>query len=354
MGFFMFSAEKTGIFSSENAKIKRNIFSVCVCSQSLPKGSDILKKSAISIACVSIAAAACVMAIVPRAVESSAPAAETLRPELREYRKTVKAGGSFSYLGQREITSALPLVIERFSVSAGDTVSVGDEIATVDRRSSAALIESMGQVKMLAIPASNLEAAIAMIPEKITADCSGRVISTAPGGTAVQSGSSLASVANTDQLSVSAAVSELDIAKVEIGQTALITLAAYPGEVFSGKVTDIAQTARDQYSGAVLETVVDVRVTPDEFDERLKPGLSADVEIAISGERVICVLPYDALGQDAQGEYVFVYEDGKAARRDVITGAEFADGTEIVSGIDESDVVFKDPEGLADRSYIRM
>lgn len=312
-----------------------------------------MKKSAIVIAAASVAAAVCGAAVVPRAVESSAPAAQTVRPEVREYCETVSGSGSFSYLGQREITSALPLVIERFSVSAGDEVSVGDEIAAVDRQSSAALIESLGQVKMLAIPASNLEAAIAMIPEKITSDCSGKVTATAPSGTAIQSGSSIASVSKSRNLSVTAAVSELDIAKVEVGQKADITLAAYPDETFRGTVTDIAQTARDQYSGAVLETVVDVTVTPDAPDERLKAGLSADVEIALGDTRGICVLPYDAIGQDDDGEFVCVYENGKAARRAITTGAEFADGTEITSGINSGDTVFKEPEKIVDKRYIR-
>lgn len=311
-------------------------------------------KKAIVILAATFTAAVGVMVIVPRAVESSAPAAETLRAETREYSETVGGSGSFTYLGQREITSSLPLVIESFSVSVGDEINVGDEIATVDRRSSAALIESLGQVRMLAIPASNLETAIAMIPEKITSDCTGRVISTAPSGLAVQSGSSVASVANSDDLSVTAAISELDIANVSIGQKAQITLAAYPDEIFSGTVTNIAQMARDQYNGAVLETVVDVTVTPDVPDERIKSGLSADVEISLGEPREICVVPYSAIGQDEAGEYVYVYENGRSIRQSITTGAEFAEGTEITSGIGKDDIIFKEPDKIADKSYIRL
>ena len=311
-------------------------------------------KKTIVVLTAAIAAIIGVLAIVPKAVESSAPAAETLRAETREYSETVCGSGSFTYLGQREITSSLPLVIDSFSVSVGEEVNVGDEIATVDRRSSAALIQSMGQVTMLAIPASDLETAIALIPEKIVSDCIGRVVSTAPNGSAIQSGSSIASVARSDSLSVTAAISELDIAKIETGQRAAITLAAYPDEVFSGTVTDIANTARDQYNGAVLETVVDITVTPDTPDERIKSGLSADVEIALCEPREICVVPYAAIGQDGAGEYVYVYENGQSVRRSVTTGAEFADGTEIISGVDKNDIIFKDPEKLADRSYIRV
>lgn len=311
-------------------------------------------KKTIAVLAAAAAAAAGALAIVPRAVESSAPAAQTIRAETRKYNETVSGSGSFAYLGQLEITSSLPLVIESYSVNVGDEVNIGDEIAAVDRRSTAALIESMGQVTMLAIPASNLETAIAMIPETIVSDCTGRVIRTAPNGSAIPSGSSVASVARSDSLSVTAAISELDIAKIAVGQQAQITLAAYPDEVFSGTVTDIAQTARDQYNGAVLETVVDITVTPDAPDDRIISGLSADVEIALSDPREICVVPYAAIGQDEAGEYVYVYENGRSIRKSIITGAEFADGAEIVSGIGKSDIIFTEPDKIADKSYIRV
>ncbi len=291
---------------------------------------------------------------VPYAVESATPVSETLRASVRNYNESVVGTGELAYLGQHEITSALPLVIEKLLVCEGDMVDVGDTIATIDRESSAALIESLGQVTALAISATNLSTAVAMLPEKITSDCSGRVISATNSGQAVQSGYSIATVAQTEELAVTAAISELDIAKVAVGQDACFYLAAYPDDVFFGKVTAIAQSARSQYNGAVLETVVDVTITPDDPDERLKSGLSAEVEIRLSAPRKICVLPYSAIGQDDAGEYVYVYENGKAIRRDIFTGAEFADGTEIKKGVSASDIVFRDPQEIANRNFIRV
>jgi len=291
---------------------------------------------------------------VPYAVESATPVSETLRASVRSYNESVVGTGELAYLGQHEITSALPLVIEKLLVREGDMVEVGDTIATIDRESSAALIESLGQVTALAISATNLSTAVAMLPDKITSDCSGRVISATNSGQAVQSGYSIATVAQTEELAVTAAISELDIAKVAVGQDACFYLAAYPDDVFFGKVTAIAQSARSQYNGAVLETVVDVTITPDDTDERLKSGLSAEVEIRLSAPRKICVLPYSAIGQDDAGEYVYVYENGKAIRRDIFTGAEFADGTEIKKGVSESDIVFRDPQEIANRNFIRV
>lgn len=291
---------------------------------------------------------------IPRAVESAVPISETLRAGSRSYSESVSGSGSLAYLDQHEITSALPLVIEKFTVSVGDTISVGDVIAVVDRSSSAALIESLGQIKALAIPAANLSTAIALLPETVTADCSGRVITTAACGKAVQSGSSIATVAGSSELAVTASVSELDISKIELGQRARFSPAAYPDEEFFGEVTAIAAAARSQYNGAVLETVVDVTITPDKTDERLKSGLSADVEIMLSDPREVLVLPYSAIGQDDDGEYVFVYEDNKAVRRGIRTGVEFSDGTEILSGITAEDMVFGDPEKLSDKGFVRI
>lgn len=291
---------------------------------------------------------------VPRAVESATPVSETLRASLRSYNESVTGAGELTYLGQHEITSSLPLVIEKLLVREGDIVEVGDTVAIIDRESSAALIESLGQVSALAISATNLSTAVALLPEKITSDCSGRVISAANSGQAVQSGYSIVTVAQTEELAVTAAISELDIAKVAVGQNVRFNLAAYPDEAFSGMVSAISQAARSQYNGAVLETVVDVTVTPDDPDERLKSGLSAEVEIQLSEPRSICVLPYSAIAQDDTGEYVYVYENGRAVRRDVFTGAEFADGTEVRTGVSANDIVFQDPQEIADRSYIRV
>lgn len=297
---------------------------------------------------------AVIIGAIPQAVESSTPVSETLRADVRSYTETVCGRGELAYTGQHEITSALPLVIEKFLVSEGDTVSVGDTIATVDRDSSAALIESLGQVKALAVAAANLSTAISLLPEKITSDCAGRVISTGGSGRAIQSGYSIATVAQTENLTVTAAVSELDISKISAGQRVNFTLAAYPDDVFFGTVTGISEAARSQYNGAVLETVVDVTITPDSADERLKSGLSADVQILLSDPRNICVVPYAAIAQDETGEYVYVYEDGKAVRRNIFTGAEFADGTEVKKGISETDIIFKSPEEIGSKTHIKI
>lgn len=300
------------------------------------------------------AAVAILAGAAPKAVESSVSAAKTLRAGTRSYNETVAGSGSLAYSGEHEITSALPLVIDKFYVAEGDSVEVGDRIASVDKAATASLIESLGQVSQLAVAAANLSTAVSLIPEEIFSDCAGKIISVAGNGASIESGYAIATVSQGSRIYVNAAISELDIAKVEIDQPVRFTCAAYPDEFFSGTVSGIASAARNQYSGAVLETVVDIRVTPDKEDERLKSGLSADVEILLEEPRQICVLPYEAIGQDDAGEFIFVYEDGAAVRRNIFTGAEFADGTEVIKGVAPTDIVFAEPEKISQKSYIKL
>lgn len=309
------------------------------------------KYIALAIACAALAAG---VSYLPAAVEASVPAAVSISPTEVYYSESVNTSGTLCYIGQGDVTSALPLVLSEFEVEEGDHVEVGDVIARVDRKASETFISSLGKVSQLAAATASLSTAMSLIPEEITADRSGTVISTARAGAAVESGTSIATIAGTDSLVLTSAVSELNIARIQPGQPVEFTLSAYPNDVFTGTVSKIAGSARSQYSGAVLETVVDVLISPDTTDPRLRSGLTADVRFQLSDPRKICVLPYNAIGQDEEGEYVYLLEDGAAVKHKIFTGAEFSDGTEVIKGATINDKVFLDPEDISLSRYVRI
>ena len=309
------------------------------------------KYIALAIACAALAAG---VSYLPAAVEASVPAAVSISPTEVYYSESVNTSGTLCYIGQGAVTSALPLVLSEFEVEEGDHVEVGDVIARVDRKASETFISSLGKVSQLAAATASLSTAMSLIPEEITADRSGTVISTAGAGAAVESGTSIATIAGTDSLVLTSAVSELNIARIHPGQPVEFTLSAYPDDVFTGTVSKIAGSARSQYSGAVLETVVDVLISPDTTDPRLRSGLTANVRFQLSDPRKICVLPYNAIGQDEEGEYVYLLEDGAAVKHKIFTGAEFSDGTEVIKGATINDKVFLDPEDISLSKYVRI
>lgn len=147
------------------------------------------KYIALAIACAALAAG---VSYLPAAVEASVPAAVSISPTEVYYSESVNTSGTLCYIGQGDVTSALPLVLSEFAVEEGDHVEVGDVIARVDRKASETFISSLGKVSQLAAATASLSTAMSLIPEEITADRSGTVISTAGAGAAVESGTSIA------------------------------------------------------------------------------------------------------------------------------------------------------------------
>ena len=310
-------------------------------------------KKIITILCLSAAVTAAVC-IVPAVAADSVPAASVTSARTVSYAESLSGNGVLSFEGQSDVTSSLPLVIARCCVSEGDVVKAGDIVAIVDKTGTQSFVESIGQLPQLAIASASLSTAMSLIPDTITADHSGLVLSTVQNGSAVEAGSAICSIASTDRLLLTVPVSEQYISRIEEGQQVIFTLSAYPEEKFTGTVHSIAAAARSQYSGSVLETVVDVRIFPDSYDARMKTGLTAQAEFFLTEPKNICVLPYEAIGQDSAGEFVYLYEDGKAVKRKIFTGAEFPDGTEIIKGVTAEDKVFTCPDDISDSRFVRL
>ena len=177
-------------------------------------------------------AAACALIIagvsaLPSAVEASVPVCSTVTPKVVSYSETVRSSGSLSYIGQSDVTCALPLVIKEYTVEPGDEVTAGDVIATVNKEASKTFIASLGKVSQIAAATASLSTAMSMIPENITADRTGKVITTAGSGAAVEAGGSIAAIAGTDTLVLNSAVSELNISRISPGQQVEFTLSVH-------------------------------------------------------------------------------------------------------------------------------
>ena len=146
----------------------------------------------------------------------------------------------------------------------------------------------------------------------------------------------LVSVISQNNLEVDAEVPEVDIGKIQQGDTVAMTLDAFPGENFSGKVfyIDPAET--------VIQGVVDykVKVSFDQADKRLKSGLTANLNIKTQEKDNVLILPQFAILQTDQGNFVEVLQSGAVKKIPVVTGIQDQMGNvEIVSGVSEGDQV---------------
>ena len=97
-------------------------------------------------------------------------------------------------------------------------------------------------------------------------------------------GAVLVEISDIETVDLTVFIPETRIGQVKIGQKALVDVDAYPGEVFEGKVSFIAHEAEFtprnvQTQEERVNLVFAVKITLDNADHRLKPGMPADAEI---------------------------------------------------------------------------
>lgn len=160
----------------------------------------------------------------------------------------------------------------------------------------------------------------------------------AKAGEIVAANANVVSLISESQFEIDANVPEADIAKVQIGNEARVTLDAYGNDVeFGSKVTaiDPAET--------VIEGVSTYKVTLQflEKDERIKSGMTANVDIKTASRENVITVPQRAVAAKNGDKVVNILkDDGTIVETKVKTGLRGSDGNiEILEGINEGDKV---------------
>ncbi|MGD8932741.1 MAG: efflux RND transporter periplasmic adaptor subunit [Chromatiales bacterium] len=145
----------------------------------------------------------------------------------------------------------------------------------------------------------------------------------------------------------SAPIDEVDAPKIKVEMTARISLDAFSGEEFAGRVRRIAPYVLDVKKQA---RTVDVEVDftrPDACD-CLLPGYSADIEIIVDQVTDVLRIPTEAV---LEGNKVYrLNADGLLQRLEIKTGLHNWAWTQVLEGLQAHDqvVVSVDREGVED------
>lgn len=139
-----------------------------------------------------------------------------------------------------------------------------------------------------------------------------------------------------DKLGVEIDLPEVDVVKVEPGDTATIRLEALTSETsFAGRVATVDRS----------ETLVDgvpvyeARIIFDELDPRIASGMMAEVEITTAARATVVAVPARAVRRSETGQTtVIVVTGNKGSPRPVTTGLASTDGfVEVTAGLNEGD-----------------
>ena len=150
---------------------------------------------------------------------------------------------------------------------------------------------------------------------------------------------------DTSCLYISAPIDEVDAPSVQAGQTAVITLDAFPDRDFSGLVRRVAPYVLDQEKQA--RTVeIEAEINDPEVNNLL-PGYSADVEVLLDVREAVLKIPTQAV---MDGSHVFVLADGIIEKRSIEIGISNWESSEVRNGLVEGEwiVLSVDREGVED------
>lgn len=138
-------------------------------------------------------------------------------------------------------------------------------------------------------------------------------------------------------LKITASVSEKDIANVEVGQHATITIDALGSQKFDATVTSIDPAATID-SGVASYGITLEFVKPD---SHIISGMTANVAIPVAEKKDVLAVPADAVFSDGDTYFVNISDsENKSHKQTVQLGIRGTNGyDEVISGVSSGDLV---------------
>lgn len=153
-------------------------------------------------------------------------------------------------------------------------------------------------------------------------------------------------IGNTTDLVLECAIDEADIAKVEPGRKAAVSLYAFSGKTFKADVFEVLPDA----DRAKKSFLAKLRIT--DAPPGLRSGMSAEVNVIVAERPGSLLAPADAI--DAQG-FAWVVKDGRAEKRKLTIGVRDMLRVEILGGVNEGEqLVIGGAEALQPGVRVKM
>ena len=146
-------------------------------------------------------------------------------------------------------------------------------------------------------------------------------------------GTALLRIVNMDIVKVVVYVIEKDLSKIGLHQKTQVSVAAYPDQIFSGKITLISPTINP------MTRTASVGITIPNLNHKLKPGMFAEVEVIIRKTDDAILIPAYAVLEQGEDKKVFTVVNGKAMLKLIELGVDQGDSVEVKSGLGVGDTL---------------
>jgi len=155
-------------------------------------------------------------------------------------------------------------------------------------------------------------------------------------------------LANLDEIYVEAAVSEALVNKFKPGDKVKVVVQALDKAEFTGVVetVDLVPNQAKLYPVKILLT---------NKDNRLKPGMFAEVQLRNEYRENIIAVPVETVIDNRSEQFVFVVEEGKAVKKPVKLGLTDGKMVEILEGLNEGEeLIVVGQNYLADQDAVEV
>jgi RND family efflux transporter MFP subunit len=136
-----------------------------------------------------------------------------------------------------------------------------------------------------------------------------------------------------DTIRVFCDVPENEVLHVRVGDRTTVKVFGLHGEPIVGTITRFAYRLDPETRN--MRTEIDLPNT----DERLYPGMYAEVSLEMNRRKDVLAVPVTAIGSDAQGTFVFTVQDDRIQRKAVKVGVRDNGRAEIIEGLSDNAAV---------------
>ncbi len=163
----------------------------------------------------------------------------------------------------------------------------------------------------------------------------------ASGVSNVSGGTPIVDIADMSSVYIEAGIDEIDIGKIQAGQSAVVVAEAYPELKFDGIIIRIAPEAKIVQNVTLFDVIIGV----GNNDGKLKSGMNTDIEILIMNQENVLIIPTIALqaltGTEAQSNerVVLLKQGSEFVPHKVKIGLSNFKHTEILSGLTEGSIL---------------
>ncbi len=134
-------------------------------------------------------------------------------------------------------------------------------------------------------------------------------------------------------------VNEVDIRKVEVGQSVVLGLDAFPDKELSGEVIRVANVGEQRPNSDAK--IFQVNIVLNEMDDLLKPSMTTSNQIITQKHEEALHIPIEGLfNQDDSITYVFKKAGLGVEKQEVMIGSANANDVIVLAGLTEGDEIY--------------